>query len=129
MAAELAIVQFEQGRVGEAEENAVLSRETVLEGDVNGEGFWRMILARIRSAQDEHEEALDLAREAVRIFRDTDELTHLGDSLASLGWVAHRAGLIEESTASLREAVNCYERKGILVDAAAARERLAALTA
>ncbi|HXJ65088.1 MAG TPA: adenylate/guanylate cyclase domain-containing protein [Actinomycetota bacterium] len=129
LCAELAIVLFEQGRIDEAEEQADASREAVLEGDVSAEGFWRMILARILSIRGEHDEALGLARESVGIFRETDELSFLADSLASFAGVAASAGLVDEAIASLREAVDCYERKGNLVGAATARERLTALTA
>jgi tetratricopeptide (TPR) repeat protein len=124
---ELAAIQFEQGRIEEAWANAELAREAVLEEDVSAEGFWRTITARILSSRGEHDEAMRLIREAITIFRTTDEINHFANGLVSFGWVASRAGLRDEAEAALREAIEVYERKGNVVGASKARDRLAEL--
>jgi tetratricopeptide (TPR) repeat protein len=125
--AELATIQLEQGRVDDAWANAEISREAVLEEDVSAEGFWRAITARILSSRGDHDEAMRLFREAIAIFRTTDEINHLANGLVWLAWVADRAGLRDEAEAALREAIEVYERKGNVAGAAKARDRLAAL--
>jgi tetratricopeptide (TPR) repeat protein len=125
---ELAAIQFEQGRIDEAASNAGLAREAVLEEDVSAEGSWRAITARVLSSRSEHDEAMRLMREAMEIFRTTDESNHFANGLVSFAWVADRAGLRDEAAAALREAIDVYERKGNIAGASKARDRLAALS-
>ncbi len=63
---------------------------------------------------------------AVAFASRTDSPLVQGDSLSILGEVLEAAGR-DEAVAAWREALGCYERKGVVPLARRVRERLAAL--
>ena len=65
-----------------------------------------------------------LAREALALTERTDSLAFQGDALSDLAEVLLGAGRAEEATAALAQALERYERKGILPLARRVRERL-----
>jgi len=68
-----------------------------------------------------------LAREAVEIARTTDAIDQLAEAIGDLAQVVAAAGRRAEAAGLLREAVGLFERKGNVVSAGRARERLAEL--
>jgi len=87
------------------------------------------MLARVRAAGGEFEEAERLGREAVAIVDGTDHLSGQGDARADLGEVFSLAGRLDDAADELGAAIERFERKGNLVHAAYARDRLAVLRA
>ncbi len=73
----------------------------------------------------EHAEAQRLAREAIEIGEKTDMLEQKADALFDLGDALELAG--EDPRAEFEQALERYERKGIVVMAERVRERLGSL--
>jgi class 3 adenylate cyclase/transcriptional regulator with XRE-family HTH domain len=115
------------GQYEEAEPLAQLGRELGHEDDWATQSLWRQVQALVCSQRGEHEEAELLAREAVAIIDGTDSLMLQGDVRCDLGEVLERAGRQQEAVAVLKEALDRYERKGIVPLAARVRQRLAVL--
>jgi tetratricopeptide (TPR) repeat protein len=88
---------------------------------------WRQTQALVHSARGQHVEAERLAREAVDFSLQSDSPFQQGEALSDLAEVLEAAGRRDEATATLREALDCYERKPIIPLARRTRERLAAL--
>ena len=68
-----------------------------------------------------------LAREALPHVQKTDSLQFQGDAYRDLGEVLEAAGRRDEAIATWQEALDRYERKGIVPLARRVRERLATL--
>ena len=75
----------------------------------------------------EHVGAERLAREALVHIQKTDLPLYQGDAYSDLAEVLEAAGRRGEAIAAWREALDRYERKGIVPLARRVRERLAAL--
>jgi class 3 adenylate cyclase len=88
---------------------------------------WRQVKARVLAHRGEHSEAERLAREAVAGLERSDSLTMQGDGWSDLAEVLEAGGRREEAIEAWREALDRYERKGIVPLARSVRERLAAL--
>jgi tetratricopeptide (TPR) repeat protein len=69
----LAQLLLEQGRVDEAEKYALAARETVSAEDISSRATTRVALAQVRAAQDRHDEAESLFREAIDIIRGSEQ--------------------------------------------------------
>jgi hypothetical protein len=69
----LAQLLLEQGRVDEAEKYALAARETVSAEDISSRATTRVALAQVRAAQDRHDEAESLVREAIDIIRGSEQ--------------------------------------------------------
>ena len=63
-------------------------------------------------------------REALAIAESTDDLNGEGDVYDALSEVLLLGGKPSEAAGALRQALRCFERKGNLVAAERARERL-----
>ncbi len=63
---------LELGRIDEAEKYALAARETVSAEDVTSRATTRVALAQVRAAQERHDEAESLFREAVEIVRGSE---------------------------------------------------------
>ena len=112
------------GRYDEAEPLALLGDELGDPTDVMTQYAWRQVQALVHSARGEHAEAERLAREAVEIALRSDSPLGHGATLSDLGEVLSAAGKPDEAIAALEQAVDCYERKGNLPDAAGVRALL-----
>jgi hypothetical protein len=89
---------------------------------------WQGLRARILAAREQLEEAETLARSAVALAARTDFLNQHADALLELAVVLDRGGRTPEVRAAVSEALDLYQRKGNLVNAARAdqwMERLA----
>ncbi len=115
------------GRYDEAAETARLGRQIVEEHDIGAQALWRQVQARVHASRGEHAEAGPLAHQAVEMLGETDALPAQGNALFNLSEVLDAAGRRDEAAATLREALECYERKQVVPLARRTRQRLAAL--
>ena len=115
------------GRYGDAEAFAEKGRELGDPADVMTQVSWRQAKALVSAARGRYAEAGGLARDAVRIAETTDHLQTQADAYSDLAKVLEAAGRRDEAIAAWREALDRYERKGIVPLARRVHERLAAL--
>jgi class 3 adenylate cyclase/tetratricopeptide (TPR) repeat protein len=115
------------GAPDEAERLAHKGRELGDPEDVWTQALWRQAQALVHSARGEHAEAMQLAREAAEWWARTDSLLRQGEARCDLAEVLEAAGRPDEAIEAWRDALDCYERKGIVPLVARVRERLAAL--
>ena len=114
----LAEVLHAQGRDEEAGRFADVCRQTAAPHDVGAQYQWRCIRAKLLAREGGTDEAVVMAREGVRLIRDTDQPGIQGEALAGLAEVLVAAGELEEAAASLSEAISLFEQKGDTVSAA-----------
>jgi hypothetical protein len=88
---------------------------------------WRQVQALVEAYRGNYTDAERLAREAVAIGDRTDGLNVQGDACCDLAEVLHAAGRRDEGDASFGVALERYERKQNLAQAAQVRDRLAVL--
>ena len=88
---------------------------------------WRQVKGKVLARRGEHAQAERLAREAIAMGEGTESLNGQGDAHADLAEVLLLAGKPDEASAALEQALERYDRKGNLVSAQRARERLAEL--
>jgi tetratricopeptide (TPR) repeat protein len=118
---------YQLGRLDEAEEWARKGSALGDSEDVTTQRLARQVQAKVLARRGQHAEAEILAREAVALAEGTDALIFQGDSLCDLAEVLELAGRGEEAAESLRRAIARFDRKGAIVPADRARERLSAL--
>ena len=128
-AAYLAEALVRQGRDGEAAAMAEFSASLAADDDVLTQVVWRAALARVRARTGDPDAGLDLAREAVRRARTSDDLNGLADALAALGETARLADRRDDAVAAFTEAGEHYARKGNVVSGGRVAARLGELTA
>ena len=117
------------GRHEEAEVLAEQGRQLGAAEDVMTQAVWRQAQALILSARGDHASAEKLAREAVTISGQTDNLELQGDGHCDLAEMLEAAGRREDAVSAWQEALDRYERKGIVPLARRVRERLTAAQA
>jgi class 3 adenylate cyclase/DNA-binding SARP family transcriptional activator len=115
---ELARVLCALGRFDEAEECSQLSEELGMDDDVVTEMLWRQTRATVLAHRGDRTPALRLARQAVALAEQADDLNAHGDALLDLSEVLALSGRPDEAAAPLEQARTLYERKGNLVMAA-----------
>jgi tetratricopeptide (TPR) repeat protein len=74
-------------------------------------------MARVLARRGEHGEAERLGREAIAIADGTDDLRRQGNAYLDLAEVLSLAGRPNEAADMLQEALDRYERKGIVAPA------------
>jgi len=112
------------GRYDEAEHVADRHRDLADEGDPGSQALYRRVAAVIAAHRGEHVEAERLAREALADSLQTDSPEIQGDAYFDLAEVLVAAGRREDAAAAWHQALECYERKGIIPLARRTRERL-----
>ena len=116
------------GRHDEAEPLAQLGRTLdPTAQDVYTQALWRQVQALVHASRGQHDEAEELAREAVAIIGRGDALNFQGAALRDLAEVLQAAGRSNEAAATLAQALERYERKKNVSMATQARHRLAEL--
>jgi class 3 adenylate cyclase/tetratricopeptide (TPR) repeat protein len=120
-AAYLAFALCRLGRFDEAEELATIARTIGAEDDLATQASARSAQALVRSAHGEHEEARQLAQEAVDMWAGAQSPWFHGNAWMTLAEVARAAGLPEEAAEAARGALTAYERKRHEPGAASAR--------
>ncbi len=115
----------ELGELDKADAWADRAAELGASDDAITQMLWRQVRAKVLARRGEHAEAQRLAREAIEIGEKTDMLEQKADALFDLGDVLELAG--EDPRAEFEQALERYERKGIVVMAERVRERLGSL--
>ena len=110
---------YAQGRYEDA---FVLTEKLLRQAPASQDMEWqirhRSLRAKLLARRGSQDEADTLAREAVSLARQTDFLNFHAEALVDLAEVLTLAGRGPESHASLKQALELYERKGNLVAAA-----------
>jgi tetratricopeptide (TPR) repeat protein len=129
IAAHLAEALYRLDRKADAEHFADLSLELTSTDDIASQARGRAVKAKLLAAKGDYEAADRLAREAVGLSEDTDDLFMRGQVLMALAEVLRLGGRDADAIPVLRQAVEVSERKGNVVTAQKARARLAGLHA
>ena len=129
IAALLAGVLVEQGRLDEASRYASVAAELTDEEDVASNVLWRAARARIDArgghADGAAEAAVGLAEEAVTMAGTTQDLVLQADARVALADVLTALGRDDDDArVPLREALALYDRKGDEISAGRIRARL-----
>ena len=119
-------------RYEDAEQRATHARELsqrLNQQDPLTQSLWRQATALVASHRGDHTEAERLAREALTHILETDSPTLQADAYCDLAEVLKTAGRHEDAITAWREALDRYERKGVILLARRVRERLDAVQA
>ncbi len=114
------------GRYEEAEQSLGPAREHPGTAP-DTQALWRQVAALVNANRGDHTEAERLAREALVYIHKTDSPDMQGDTYCDLAEVLEAAGRRDEAVTAWHEALDLYERKGVVPLARRVRERLAAL--
>jgi class 3 adenylate cyclase/tetratricopeptide (TPR) repeat protein len=126
VAALLADALYAQGRFEEAERYTRVSEEAAPPDDYLSQILWRSVRAKA-FAREDPDGAEQLARAAVTLAADTDDIDRRGDSFMALAEVLLLVERPDEAMPVLQEALNLYVRKGNAVSAGKARSALQGL--
>jgi tetratricopeptide (TPR) repeat protein len=113
----LAEALFRQGRFDEAEAATEKSERTSWPDDLHAQVGWRAARAEACAGRGEPEQGEELARKAIALLDDADDLDLRGDAFVALGTTLSGT----ERRAAYDEAVALYEEKGNLASAARAQ--------
>jgi ATP/maltotriose-dependent transcriptional regulator MalT len=127
VAALLGRVLWALGRGDEAAAFAGISRELADADDVYSQVLWRVVEAKHLAGTGKSDAAIALATEALGLVETTVDIELKADTLMDMAAVLGLAGRENEQGPHIREALALYERKGDVVLAAVAADRLAAL--
>jgi class 3 adenylate cyclase/tetratricopeptide (TPR) repeat protein len=126
-AGSLARALYALDRLDEADAWAGRAAELGASEDAATQMMWRRVRAKVLARRGEPAEAERLAREAVAICDETDDLNAQGDAYDDLAEVLLLDGRTDQAAAALGEALERYERKGSRVSAQRTRVRLGEL--
>jgi class 3 adenylate cyclase/tetratricopeptide (TPR) repeat protein len=115
------------GRYDEADRLAGQGHDHAAEDDPLAQSLWRQVAALVAAHRGDYSDAERLGREAVAHTHKTDSPQAQGDAYFDLAQVLEAAGRGEDAAAAWNEALDRYERKGIIPLARRTRERLSAL--
>ncbi len=127
VAALLSEALFRQGRDDEAEELTRESESVAAPEDVASQSLWRSVRAKVLARRGRLDEAVAMAKEAVRMIAATDNTEDIANALMDLAEVSEIAGRRDEARDALREAEDSFTSKGNVVSADRARRRIAEL--
>jgi class 3 adenylate cyclase/tetratricopeptide (TPR) repeat protein len=127
VAACLAEMLYELGRVEEAEEWARRSERAAAADDVTSQAFWRGTRAKVVARRGEADEALRLSAEAIEFARGGQHIYLLGNTLADRAQVLRLLGRDEEAREHFEKALRVYERKGAVPSIERMKKALAEL--
>jgi class 3 adenylate cyclase/tetratricopeptide (TPR) repeat protein len=127
VAALLARILWALGRHDEAAEFAGISRELADADDVYSQVLWRSVEAKHLARSGSGEAGVALAMEAIDLVDTTVDIELRADTLLDLAETLALAGRENEQGPHIREALALYEKKGDVVLAAVAADRLAAV--
>jgi ATP/maltotriose-dependent transcriptional regulator MalT len=120
----LAHAIYEQGRYEDADMFCSLAEEAGADDDITTQVLWRGAKAKVLAGRGELDEALRLARAAVALAEETDDINMRADALVDLAGVVEAAGDTAARDDALRRARELYVAKGNLVSAAVAERAL-----
>jgi class 3 adenylate cyclase/tetratricopeptide (TPR) repeat protein len=124
-AAQLAQALYTQGRYDEADRSAQASEEA--SSGRAQKAYWGPVRAKLLARRADAKAAEALARESVAIWAERDNLLWHGYALMDLAEVLRLVGREQEAMPVVAEAVELFERKGIIPAVEAARALLAKL--
>jgi tetratricopeptide (TPR) repeat protein len=122
VAVDLADALYVQGRLDEAERFTNVSEDAAAPDDVVSQSKLRSVRAKVLAQRGQLEDAVELAREAVRL--GSNDLNDGARLRLNLGEVLSQAGCREEAIKVVEEAITLFEDKGNIVSAARARNVL-----
>ncbi len=111
-------------RLDEAQAFATRAANHGASDDAANHMIWRPVSAKLLARRGDHAAAEELMREALAIAESTDDVNGEGDVYDALCEVLLMGGKRREAADALRQALARFERKGNLVSAERARERL-----
>jgi class 3 adenylate cyclase/tetratricopeptide (TPR) repeat protein len=111
-AANLAMILCDLGRLDEAERLAEAGMDMAAEDDLASQAVGRTALARVRSARGRHDDAVELAREALEMLADAETPIMSGDAWITLARALRAVGRGPEAIEAAETALTLYERKG-----------------
>jgi tetratricopeptide (TPR) repeat protein len=126
-APELGRMLWTLGHYDEAEQLARRGRELGDPDDVWTQAIWRQAQALVDSTHARHDEAAQLAQEAIDWISHSDALIRQGDAYSDLAKVLEAAGRPDDALAAWQQALDRYECKEVIPLARRTRERLAAV--
>ncbi len=127
LAANLAQALCAQGRDDEVLRFSQISGELAAKDDLFAQVERRGPTAKVLARRGRFDEAERLAAESVALAEPTDMINMQADALVDLAEVLRLAGRAEAAAPTVSRAIELYERKGNLVSARRARDRLARL--
>jgi class 3 adenylate cyclase/tetratricopeptide (TPR) repeat protein len=126
-AGKLSDVLYGQGRFQEAERYTQISEEAAADDDYYSQILWRAVRGKAIAGQGRLRDGEQLARQAVALAEETDDINLHGDALMALAEALRLAEGPDEALPVVEEALGLYEQKGNLVSAGKARSLLAEL--
>ena len=127
IAAELAHALVAQGKLDDAEVMAKLSEDIGAVDDMATQVMWRSARARILAVHGFSADAEALARDAVSLADETDDLNMRAETHVALAEVLRASGRAAEAAGDLTRALSLYTAKGNVAGAGEAARRLAEL--
>jgi tetratricopeptide (TPR) repeat protein len=115
---------YDQGRDQEADRFAGICADTAGPQDRISQIQWRTARAKVLARRGDYAPAESLARNAVEIVESTDALENHADALVDLAEVLRLAGRPDEPASALWQALELYERKGVVPSIAKTRKLL-----
>ena len=125
----LALVYCKLDRLDDAERWAERAAELGAAEDAITQMLWRQARARVLARRGKHEEAEQLAHEAVEIGETTEDLNSQAEARADLGDVLALSLRPGDAVDAIQEALIRFEAKENVVRAKQMSERLAELRA
>jgi class 3 adenylate cyclase len=125
----LAEALYRQGRYDEAQAATEESEQNAAPENRVVQGMWRRVRAKLLARNGNRHEAESLARKAVAITRETDDLVARARALEDLAEVLRVGARVPEAAAATEEALELYERKGFVPAVAKATTLLEELRA
>ena len=129
LAANLADVLYQQGRMDESEEITRLAEAAGASDDIPTQVLWRSVRAKLLARRGLHEEAVALAEEGIALNEGTDSWDVRAEALVDLGEVHELAGHRDDAIRAIRDGLDLYEQKGVVPLIERTRGRLAELEA
>jgi len=126
-AAELADVLLLQERDQEADHWCLLAEQLGASHDVLTQVLWRSVRARLLARQGDSSSAEQLARIALGLAEDTDDVSHRAKVQLDLAEVLRLAARPQEAGEAVEQAIELFERKGNIVAAKRSRALLSEL--
>jgi class 3 adenylate cyclase/tetratricopeptide (TPR) repeat protein len=112
------------GRFDEADKFAEIGEALSDADDVDSQVIWRTVRAKLMARAGRADDAIAFAQEAVDMAVRTDDIERQADALQDLADILVLAGRTDDEGPPLRKALQLYERKGDVVQAARVRTRL-----
>jgi predicted ATPase len=123
-AGDLAEVLYVRGRLDESAEWIEVAKAHSAADDLDALVRWMPVSAKIKARQGALNDAMALARDAVRLAQTSDALNRHAKVRQDLGEILLLAGRTEDARAAFGKALELYEQKGNLVGAKRARALL-----